>query len=67
MPGHWLPEYFLAVNGMPPRSDRTVVPTGSLTSTIRVFVKALSVGTFDEYLCRVERDHTESLPCAQPC
>jgi hypothetical protein len=40
---------------------RTGVQTGTLTNTIRVFVKALSGGTLDEYLRLVERDRPESL------
>ena len=40
---------------------RTGVQTGNLTSTIRVFVKALSGGTTAEYLSLVERDRPESL------
>lgn len=40
---------------------RTGVQTGNLTSTIRVFVKALGGGTLGEYLQLVERDRPESL------
>ena len=59
--GNLKAERFWAKLGYTEVRRRTGVQTGNLTSTIRVFVKALSEGTIEEYLRFVERDRPESL------
>lgn len=58
--GHTAAERFWTSLGYAEVRQRRGVPTGRLTSTLRVCVKPLAGGTLDAYLALVERDRPDS-------